>query len=141
MKLQSLKNVRCRSLAAAVAATLFVASVAHADVEAGTKLKLAGYIDAAEGSQLMAGKYDDVINKLAPHTIAFASDNVAASTNLCVAYVAVGRLNDAHGACDEAIVLARNDMSGRTLEERMAHEDALSIAVANRAVLAKLAGQ
>ena len=113
---------------------------ARADVEAG-KLILSGYVDAAAGEQLMAGNYAAVISRLAPHTANFIADEVAASTNLCVAYVATGRLDEAHNACDEAIRLARLDQSGGTLLERLAHQDALSLAYANRAVLTKLSGE
>jgi hypothetical protein len=140
MKLQTLKNLRSRPLGIAVAATLLVASVAHADTES-PKLKLAGFVDAAAGSELIAGDYATVIEKLAPHSFAFDADEVAASTNLCVAYVAMGRLDEAHDACDEALKIARMDQRGGTLQEHMAYEDALAVAVANRAVLTKLSGE
>ena len=139
MKLQMLKSMRV-PLVATAAATLLVASAARADVEAG-KLTLSGYMDAAAGEQLMAGHYGAVIDKLAPHTTYFTADEVAASTNLCVAYVAIGKLDEAHNACDEAIRMARLDESSETLLDRLAHQDALSIAYANRAVLSKLSGQ
>lgn len=138
MKLQTLKNIR-KPLAAAAAA-LLVASAAHADTESG-KLKLAAFTDGAQGTELLAGNYSAVITALAPHAYAFQADEVAASTNLCVAYVAAGRLDEAHDACDEAITMARLDSSGVTLAERMAHEDAVAVAVANRAVLTKLSGE
>ncbi len=140
MKSQTLKNLVRKPLGPVIAATLLVASVAHADPESG-KLKLAGFIDAAAGSELIAGDYAAVIEKLAPHAFAFDADEVAASTNLCVAYVAMGRLDDAHDACDEAIKIARMDQRGRTLQERMAYEDAVTVAVANRAVLTRLSGE
>jgi hypothetical protein len=140
MKLQSLKNLRCKPLAAAVAATLLVSSTAHAAAHS-TKLTLAGFTDAAEGTQLLAGDYTTVIAKLAPHSIEFSLDEVAASTNLCVAYVATGHLDAARGACDEAVKMAKLEDSGVSLAERLAHEDALSIAYANRAVLDKLSGE
>ena len=140
MKLQTLKSLRFKPMVAAAAATLLVTGVAHADVESG-KLVLAGFIDAAEGTELIAGNYADVITKLAPHAIEFNTDQVAASTNLCVAYVATGRLGEAHGACDEAIKIARLDQLEAPLAERLAYEHALSIAYANRAVLTKLSGK
>ena len=137
MNLQILKSMR---VPLAAAATLLVASAAHADVEAG-KLTLSGYIDAAAGEQLMAGYYGAVIDKLAPHKSEFTVDEVAASTNLCVAYVASGKFDQAHQACDEAIRIARLNQFDETLVERLAHQDHLSIAYANRAVLSKLSGQ
>ncbi len=135
MKLQMLRGIRVP-----LAASLLVASAAHADVEAG-KLTLSGYIDAADGAQLIAGNYAAVIDQLAPHTTTFNANDVAASTNLCVAYVATGKFGEAHAACDEAIKMARRDQFTRSLLERLDHQDALSIAYANRAVLTKLSGE
>ena len=140
MRLQTLKNLRRRPLGLALAATLLAASVAHADPEAG-KLKLSGFVDAAEGTELIAGDYAAVVEKLATHSFEFEADEVAASTNLCVAYVAMGRLDEAQDACDEAIKMARMDQRGETLEEHRGYENAVAIAVANRAVLTKLSGK
>jgi hypothetical protein len=137
MKLQMMKSMR---VPLAAAATLLVASAAHADVEAG-KLVLSGYIDAAAGVQLMAGNYAAVIHDLAPHSTDFTANEVAASTNLCVAYVATGKFSEAHGACEEAIQMARLEVMGEGVLERLSHQDALSVAYANRAVLTKLSGQ
>jgi hypothetical protein len=139
-EIANIEEPRSRPLGIAVAATLLVASAAHADTES-PKLKLAGFVDAAEGTELMAGDYATVIDKLAPHSFAFDADEVAASTNLCVAYVATGRLDEAHDACDEAIKLARMDAWGGSLEERNSYENEVAIAVANRAVLTKLSGE
>jgi hypothetical protein len=140
MKLQTLKNLRYKPLAAAIAATLLGISVAHADPESG-KLKLAGFVDAAEGTELIDGDYAAVIDRLAPHSFEFDADEVAASTNLCVAYVAMGRLDEAHDACDEAIKLARMDQRSGTLQDHIAYENAVAVAYANRAVLTKLSGE
>jgi hypothetical protein len=140
MKLQLLNRIRHLPRAAALVGTLLVASAAHADVESG-KLVLSGFSDAAAGDQLLAGDYASVIQKLAPHSTDFNANVVAASTNLCVAYVASGRLDEAHHACNEAIRLARWDDTDASLFERMAHQDPLAIAVANRAVLSKLSGE
>ncbi len=52
MKLQSIKRARI-PLAAALAATVLVASAAHAT--ASGKLVLSGFEDAADGEQLLAG--------------------------------------------------------------------------------------
>jgi hypothetical protein len=139
MKLQLLKSARI-PLAAALAATVLAASAAHA-APTSDKLVLSGFVDAADGEQLMAGKYAAVIQKLAPHTFEFRADEVAASTNLCVAYVATGKLNEAQGACNEAIAMARLDQSGVSMQERLSKQDPLSVAYANRAVLTRLAGE
>jgi hypothetical protein len=142
MKLQLMKSVRRLPLLATVAATLVVASAAHAESASG-KLVLAGFVDAADGDQLMAGQYAAVIEKLTQYSPSFDQDEVAVSTNLCVAYVASHQLAQAHGACDEAIKmarLARLDQTGEPLA-RLDQPDALSIAYANRAVLSKLSGE
>jgi hypothetical protein len=55
--------------------------------------------------------------------------------------VASGRLDEAHSACNEAIKLARLDDIDVPYLERLAHQDPLSIAYANRAVLTKLSGK
>jgi hypothetical protein len=138
MKLQTLKSTRCKPLATATAAMLLIAAAAHAD-EKTSKLTLIGYTDAAAGAQLAAGDYAGVIDKLAPHTIDFTVDELSASTNLCVAYVAIGKLDAAHDACNEAIAMARLGQFV-SLEDRLTHQDPLSIAYANRAVLTKLSG-
>ena len=140
MKLQLPKSIRRVPLAAALAGSLLVAAAARADVESG-KLVLSGFTDAAHGELLMAGDYAAVIQKLAPHSTDFNVNEVAASTNLCVAYVASGRLDEAHNACDEAIRMARLDDFDTPFLERLAHQDPLSIAHANRAVLSKLSGK
>lgn len=138
MNLQSLSPLRL-PLAAAVAATLLT-SAAHASVEFG-KLVLSGYSDAAQGTRLMAGDYAAVITLLAPHTADFTANEVAASTNLCVAYVASHRLDEAHKACEEAIDLARLQVSGESPLGRLSQQDSLSVAYANRAVLNQLSGE
>jgi hypothetical protein len=140
MKLQIPNLIRKSPLAAAVAATLLVAAAAHADPESG-KLVLSGYTDAADGEQLLAGNYAAVIQKLTTQSFRDDENKVAASTNLCVAYVASGRLNEAHNACDQAITMARLDGYGATLLERRAYADAVATAYANRAVLSKLSGE
>jgi hypothetical protein len=139
MKLQLLKSARI-PLAGVLAATLLAASAAHAAPTA-DKLVLAGFVDAADGEELLAGDYAAVIQKLAPHSFDFKSDQVAASTNLCVAYVATGKLGEAHDACNEAIALARQDQYGVSMQERMSRHDPLSVAYANRAVLTRLSGE
>ncbi len=92
MKLQILKSSRRMPLVATLAATLLVGSAAHADAEPG-KLTLSGYIDAAVGERLIAGNYAAVIEQTGTaHAPNSTADEVAASTNLCVAYVATGQL-------------------------------------------------
>jgi hypothetical protein len=140
MKLQLPKSIHHVPLVAALAGALLIAAAAPADA-ASDKLVLTGFTDAAAGEQLMAGNYAAVIAKLAPHAADFDANEVAASTNLCVAYVASGHLDEAQRACNEAIMTARLEASDGSLSERLAHQDAVSVAYANRAVLSKLSGQ
>lgn len=120
-----------------IAAVALAAGAAHADAGSG-KLTVAGYTDAGAGMMLAAHDYEGVIDKLAGHTPAFSADPVAASTNLCVAYIAMDRLGDARMACDEAVQRAKDDYAGYTLADRKSHDAAVALAEANRATLAKL---
>ncbi len=115
--------------------------MAHADTES-PKLKLAGFVDAAEGTELIAGDYATVIEKLAPHSFAFDADEVAASTNLCVWPTSrwAGWMKPTTPVTKPSSSPAW--ISGaRPLQEHMAYEDALAVAVANREVLTKLSGE
>jgi len=138
MTLHFTKTARPALLAAL--ATALTASAAHA-AEPSKPLVMSGFADAAAGEELMAGNYAAVIRALAPHGVQFDKDEVAASTNLCVAYAASGQLEQARKACEEAITMARTDEPGITLTERVAHQDALGLAFANRAVVTRLSGE
>lgn len=99
------------------------------------KLVLSGYEDDAAGAQLLAGRYGAVIEKLAHHGRAFTDDEVAASTNLCVAYIMTAKWDAAHAACDEAIALASLDVPQPGALSLRAHNEQIALAYSNRAVL------
>lgn len=133
------------ALGAAVAATALLTSAASAaSAAAGSigpagaashKLVLSAYQDAAEGTQLLAGHDEAVIEAIGPHGVRFAGDDVAASTNLCVAYIMTMRWDAARPACDAAVELAEGDVPEPDLISRELHLEQVAIAASNRAVL------
>ena len=140
MKTQS-DRLRRRLPYYAIAAVIAViaATAAQADTESG-KLMMSGYTvtaDTVSGAMLASHEYEAVIDRLAPHTAAFASDEVASSTNLCVAYAVTHRVSEAREACSEAVQFAKADQP-MTLAEHKAHDDAVAVALANQATVAKL---
>lgn len=128
---------------AALASLCFAASVqaeraqaerAHTE-SAHEKMTLSAYADAAEGRSLLAKQYDKVIGALGGHGPSFKREEIAASTNLCVAEIMTHRWSEAHPACDEAIRFAKLEMpdSGRFAADE--HQENVAIAYSNRAVL------
>jgi hypothetical protein len=122
-----------KALAAALASAL-LAAAAHAGA-AHRKLVLSGYESSVGGASLLAGHYDRVISELGSRGASFAQDEVAASTNLCVAYIMTRRWDAAHPACDEAIAIAEMDVSGPTIFSLQVHDGQVALAYSNRAVL------
>ncbi len=146
------KRAGAKALGAAVAAAMLAAAAhsgpasaaAHPDAvhteapysgAARPKLVLSGYEDRAAGATLLAGHYSIVIEELGSHGPSFARDTVAASTNLCIAYIMTARWSAAHPACDEAIALAELDVPQRDLLSREMHSEQIAVAYSNRAVL------
>jgi len=119
---------------AAVLAALLGSGAAHA-AQAHGKLVLSAYADRAAGESLLAGRYGEVIARLGARGVEFASDAVAASTNLCVAYVMTRQWNAAHAVCDEAVERARLDAAELTIYARELHAEEVALAYSNRAVL------
>ncbi len=128
-----------RALRAAALAAMCLAAGAHAERaradDAYPKMTLSAYADAAEGRTLLAGRYGAVIQALGDHGVRFKQDDVAASTNLCVAYVMTHRWSEAHPACDEAIRFAKLEAPESPASLADVHGECLAIAYSNRAVL------
>jgi len=120
-----------------IAAGSLLGSTASADASAG-KIVLSGYADGVGGESLMAGDYAAIIGKLGAHGMGFALDPIAASTNLCIAYIMTHAWDKADGACDEAVRVAKLDTPTGTLYERATHDHQVAIAYSNRAVLHSL---
>jgi len=122
-----------RPLRIAALASMCCAASAHAD---GThpKMTLSAYLNAPDGEPLLAGRYGEVIGALGSHGLRFKQDAVAASTNLCVAYIMTHRWSEAHRACDEAILYAKLEMPESRGFVPGPHET-VAIAYSNRAVL------
>jgi hypothetical protein len=126
----------------AILAAMIFAAAARAGAPAPAhKLVLSGYADGADGSNLLAGRYDAVIRRLAAHGMPYFADEVSASTNLCVAYIMTGRWKAADSACDEALRDAELDVSDATIFSRMRHDEEVAIAYSNRAVLKAVEGR
>jgi len=111
------------------------AGPAQAGAAADHKLVLSSYEDRAAGAQLLAGQYGAVIEKLGHHGLTFSDDEVAAGTNLCVAYIMTGKWDAAHAACDEAIALAALDVPEPDALALRTHDEQMALAYSNRAVL------
>ncbi|HTY49331.1 MAG TPA: hypothetical protein VMB48_06545 [Steroidobacteraceae bacterium] len=131
------RYARRGSLAGIAAAALLAVTAAHA-ADPG-KLALAAYSNGAAGADVMAGNYVAAISKLAPHGLEFYADAVAASTNLCVAYVATHQFTQARAACDEAVHEAKLDVFATPPMERVSGSNAeVALARSNLEVLSKL---
>ncbi|HEY2590606.1 MAG TPA: hypothetical protein VGI35_03355 [Steroidobacteraceae bacterium] len=130
--LDSIKG--CRPLGVAAIASMCFAADAHAD-GAHQKMMLGAYTDAAEGQTVLAGRYGAVIEVLGGHGLRFKQDELAASTNLCVAYIMTHRWNEARPACDEAIRFAKLEMPESPGFADDAHHESVAMAYSNRAVL------
>ena len=133
MEFTPIKRCKHRAAPLAALAALLVASAARADSDA-HKLMLSGYEDTAAGPSLMAGRYDAVIKALGAHGVSYQHDVVAASTNLCVAYIVTHQWAAADPTCDAAVEAAKPAV-GATLFERKQHDESVALAYSNRAVL------
>jgi hypothetical protein len=133
MELTPIKRFKRSVAPLAALASLMLASAAHADSDA-HKLMLSGYEDTAAGPSLMTGHYDSVIKALAAHGPTYQHDPVAASTNLCVAYIVTHQWEAADATCDAAVEAAKPAV-GTTLFERKQHDESVALAYSNRAVL------
>jgi hypothetical protein len=118
---------------AALASMCFAASAQAHDPHKG--MTLCGYIDAADGQNLLTGRYGEVIGALGSYGLRFKEDAVAASTNLCVAYIMTHSWNTAARACDEAIRFATLETRESPALRPDAHDEHIAIAYSNRAVL------
>jgi hypothetical protein len=94
------------------------------------KPALTGYYDTAAGRSLVAGRYDLVIQRLGSRGAEFSLDQVAASTNLCIAEIETHRWDAARATCDSAVTYASLPACERARQQR-----AVAIAYSNRAVL------
>jgi hypothetical protein len=135
-----MRNVGSKALGGAVLGAVILSAAARAEAPP-HRLMLSGYADGIQGENLMTGRYAVVIQQLAGHGAHFQDDEVSASTNLCVAYIMTRQLSEAQPTCDEALRDAKLDLSGSTMLSRMAHNEEVAIAYANRAVLRLVEGQ
>ena len=132
-------HFNARASGRALMAALAVAAVAHAD--GSSKAQLTAYQESPGWAAIARGDYAATVSELGSHGAPFWKDRVAASTNLCVAYVMSHQWETAHSACDMAISLASREPTDTTLFGRRRHDEALALAYSNRAVLKWLEAQ
>jgi len=118
----------------AALAWLLLAAAVHAN-EPSRKLTLSVYLDTAGADSVLAGKYDVAIKQLGSHGASFQRDQIAASTNLCVALIMSRQWDQARSTCDEAVNDARFNTADNTLGARQEQQKEMAIAYSNRAVL------
>ena len=99
------------------------------------RMVLSAYVDAADGQTLLAGHYDAVLAAFGSRGLRFKQDELAASTNLCVAYIMMHQWSEAHFACDEAIRFAKLEVPQSPRFPRDDHAVHIAVAYSNRAVL------
>ena len=98
------------------------------------------YIEGAAGSEaLQLGQYAEAIKQI--NRRRFDGDEVAKSTNLCVALIMTRQWDSAGKTCDDAVIEARLDSPDPAFGVYAGHDAALGLAYSNRAVLNFLAGR
>ena len=135
MESKALKQTRRTSQNLALLASLIIAAAARAGDAPESKLMLTGYADAAAGGALLSGHYQSVIVQLGEHGPLYTQDAVAASTNLCVAYIMTRQWTEAHAACDGAVASARAVRFDPSLWARRMQDEQVAVAYSNRAIL------
>jgi hypothetical protein len=123
-----------RTLRVALLAGMCAAAGAQA-AGPSAKAVLSGYSDGAAGASLMTGDYARVITELGFRGSPYRSDELSASTNLCVAYVMTRAWQKADAMCDEALSVARGEESDLVLYTRAMRAEHVAVAYSNRAVL------
>lgn len=126
---------RSRTLGAALALTL-VSGAALAD--GAHRFTFTAYSDAAGGEDVVAGRYRDALQELKRHAGTVDFDPSAANTNRCVAYAMTLQWQEAHAACDAAVLAAserRNALPTWLSWVDEAEDERLALAYANRAVM------
>jgi len=137
MDANSTCKLRRKSRTLAMLASLTLTAAARAEAPA-HKLMLAGYIDAPGGRTLIAGDYQGVIEQLSAHGFAYQTNLVAASANLCVAYIVTRQWRDADTTCDQAVASARLQLTDTSLWGKRDRDEQMALAYSNRAVLHRL---
>lgn len=101
-------------------------------------------VDAAYGSKITAGRYEEAIEKItAKHDL---TGRFSSNTNLCVAYTKTGNAEKALAACDRAVALAsemafeRGTGLPRSAQQRK-RNTYLSLSLVNLGVLHAVNGQ
>lgn len=141
------KFIRKRILAASVSAIIAASCIGVASAkDTGPKYTLNTITDAAHGRKIIAGEYDEAINKIKTSS-RWSTDNYYAATNLCVAYIMTRDIESGTAACDAAVMQMEEKLASRrsfqyphSLEGR-AYRRYLAIALSNRGVLRAIGGE
>ncbi len=112
-------------------------STATAVADDADAYRMAVIQNRAAGRHVVGGEFERAIDKIEKRT--YLDDRFAARNNLCVAYTAVGRIEDASAVCDAALDVSRKRVQGDGLTRGERRRDE-AIALSNRGVLRALAG-
>jgi hypothetical protein len=126
--------------ACAVALGSSFAIVAHAE-ETSRKLVVSYIEDAVGAGPLSAGKYAEAIKQINRPAPVFYGDELAKSTNLCVALIMTRQWDTARNTCDRAVSEAVLDVPDAAFGMRAGHDALVALTYSNRAVLNFLAGR
>ena len=125
----------------AVALALTAAPTVAAETDA--KFTMSVFVDAAQGPEIVAGKYDEAISTIAKRSS--RKNAIEATMNLCVAYVKSGEVELAEDSCDAAVTAIHAQKSFRrfrmgTETTAAARERYLAMALSNRSVIRAIKG-
>ena len=126
---------------AIVATSILAAAATQAADVTSPKLVLTAYINGAGGESVMAGQYDAALTEIKRDRSGTSEAYMARVNNQCVAYAAMKQLEQAMGACNEALRAAKYDRASalRYSSGSPLMNGYVAIAYANRAVVQMMA--
>ena len=125
----------------ALAATSILSAAAYASDVPAPKMVLTAYVNGAGGESVMAGKYAEALAEIKKDRSSSSDAYTAKVTNQCVTYAVTKQIDQALGACDEALRTAKYE---RIAAQRFASGSSIqnsyvAIAYTNRAVVHMMA--
>ncbi|MEL7449735.1 MAG: hypothetical protein AAFN78_11030 [Pseudomonadota bacterium] len=135
MKLEIRKTSRSLTLLVAFAALITIATVASAAEHDASKYRMAVFVDSAYGDALVAGDFEQAIERLDADGGRFGAVN-----NLCVAYVMASDADNARAACDHAVKKSEKRLRHADSWIRQAYKRDAAIALTNRGVVLAVSG-
>lgn len=128
----------------AVLAAALLAAPAHAG-DSEPAYTMAVFSDTSYGRKVTSGEYAEAIDRITARKYR-RRNAFEAKTNLCVAYLKSGDLDNAAQSCDAAIALIREKrdkvtgMSRKVFPEELGYDAYLAMALSNRGVLYAVSG-